>query len=356
MKIGIPKECMTGEGRVALIPDDCKKLVDAGHSVFVQSSAGDVSGYKDDEYLVAGVEVLNTAESLYSSADLVVKVKQPLEQDLQFLSERHIIFSYLHLAAYPDLVNKLCELELTAIPFESIKDESNKLPLLSPMSAIAGRVSVMRGASLLFTNRGGRGILLGGIDGTEAGNVVVLGAGVAGSHAVDVAMALGATVHVVDLDEDKMVNLKQQHPKLSTYLSTPRRVEELCIDADLVIGAVLQSGRRAPVVLKQNIIKKMQSGSVIIDIAIDQGGCVEGIRETNSEELFYLRHDVLHSAVPNMPSAAPRTASQSLSNAIYPYVKNIANGSLFDDEVLISAIAILSGKIVDPVLMAEMNQ
>ena len=356
MKIGIPKECMTGEGRVALTPNDCKKLIDDGHKVFVQTSAGDVSGYCDDEYLLVGVEISSSAESLYSSADLIVKVKQPLEQDLQFLSERHIVFSYLHLAAYPDLVNKLCELGLTAVPFESVKDESNKLPLLSPMSAIAGRVSVMRGASLLFTNRGGRGILLGGIDGTEAGNVVVLGAGVAGSHAVDVAVALGANVHVIDLDEDKLNILKQKHPDLSTYLSTPQRVEELCIDADLVIGAVLQSGRRAPVVLKQDIIKRMQSGSVIIDIAIDQGGCIEGIRETSSEELYYLRHGILHSAVPNMPSAVPRTASQSLSKAIYPYVKNIADGTLLNHDILISAIAVQSGNIVDPVLKMEMGQ
>ena len=360
MKIGLPKECMTGEYRIALIPDACKKLINAGHSVFVQTMAGEASGYGDDEYRIAGAVITESAEALYLSAELIVKVKQPLDYDLQYLRAHHSVFSYLHLAAYPLLVKQLCELGLTAIPFESVTDAQHKLPLLSPMSAIAGRVSVMRGASLLFKNRGGRGILLGSLGGTlggtEVGHVVVLGAGVAGSHAVAVAVALRANVHVFDLDENKLASLKQQYPNILIYLSTAERIEEICVDADLIIGAVLQSGRRAPVVLKESVIKKMQPGSVIIDIAIDQGGCVEGIRVTDSEELYYQRYGVLHSAVPNMPSAVPRTASQALSSAIILYVERIAHGYLSNDEILLAAIAIRSGDIVDEVLKAEMNQ
>ena len=355
MKIGLPKESMTGEGRIALIPDTCKKLIDSGHSVFVEATAGDVSGYSDEEYRTAGAEVTGSAEQLYLSAELIVKVKQPLEHDLQYLSARHTVFSYLHLAAYPQLVKKLCELGLTAVPFESVSDDQGGLPLLFPMSAIAGRISVIRGSSLLFTNRGGRGVLLGGPDGTELGKVVVLGIGAAGSHAVSVAVALGANVHVFDLDEDRLTALKQQYPNIFTYISTAERIEEICIDADLVIGAVLISGRRAPVVLKESVIRKMNKGAVIIDIAIDQGGCVEGIRATDSEEIYYTRHGVLHSAVPNMPAAVPRTSSQSLSNSIYPYVERIANGALSNDDVLIAAIAIRSGNIVDDVLKEEIN-
>lgn len=254
------------------------------------------------------------------------------------------------------LVKKLCELGLTAVPFESVTEDQQTLPLLSPMSAIAGRISVMRGASLLFRNRGGRGVLLGGVDGTDLGNVVVLGAGVAGGHAVGVATALGATVHVFDLDETRLVALKRRYPDILTYLSTPECVAEICVDADLIVGAVLRSGRRAPVVLTEAVVSKMNPGSVIVDIAIDQGGCVEGIRETDSDELFYLHHGVLHSAVPNMPAAAPRTASQSLSAAIYPYVNRIAKGELLNDEVLIAATAIRSGTIVDAVLKEEISR
>jgi len=356
MNIGVPKETMTGEGRVALIPDDCQRLVSSGHSVFVQSSAGDASSYSDDEYREAGVEITQSAEQLYGSAELIVKVKQPLEHDLLYLRQHHTLFSYLHLAAYPALVEKLCELGLTAIPFESVSEDQQTLPLLAPMSAIAGRISVMRGASLLFANRGGRGVLLGGVDGTDMGDVVVLGAGVAGSHAVGVAAALGARVHVFDLDESRLAALKRRYSDILTYLSTAESVEEVCVDADLVVGAVLRSGRRAPVVLNEATVSKMYQGSVIVDIAIDQGGCVEGIRETDSEELYYLHHGVLHSAVPNMPAAAPRTASQSLSGAITPYVERVAKGGSLYDDVLMAATAIRSGAIVDVVLKEEIDR
>jgi len=274
MNIGIPQEIMTGEGRVALTPVACKTLVGNGHRLYLEQGAGKSSGYCDAEYEAAGVTVLKNAEQLYIAAKLIVKVKQPLTEDLYYLKKHHILFSYLHLAANPLLVESLCLLGLTAIPFESIMDGAGQLPLLAPMSQVAGRIATIRGASLLFKNRGGRGVLLGGIDGADAGRVVVLGAGVAGGQAVAVAYALGARVDVLDLQDDKLATLKKCHAGINIHLSTPQIVESLCVQADLVIGAVLLAGRRAPVVL----------------IAIDQGGCVENIHATSSEKLCYLEH------------------------------------------------------------------
>ncbi len=392
MKIGVPREIMTGEGRVALTPTACKTLVDAGHALFVQSDAGLSSGYVDAEYRSSGSVIVETAQSLYQQAQLIIKVKQPLADDLVHLAEHHVIFSYCHLAADPALVQALCDTGASVIPFESVMDAEGALPLLTPMSQVAGRIAVMRGASLLFRNRGGRGVLLGGIEGSEPGRVLVLGAGVAGSHAVAVAAALGAHVDVLDLDETKLQRLQQQHTGIETHLSTAEQVEVLSVNADLVIGAVLLAGRRAPVVLHQSVVKQMHEGSVIVDIAIDQGGCVEGIRMTDSEELCYHRYGVIHSAVPNMPAAVPRTSSQSLSSAILPYVRVLADfdlaaklaisaadqpvlnrsadnnpagnkpaldecegEALQHENALLHAVAIHRGSVVDAVLAAEIQ-
>lgn len=356
MNIGIPKESMHGEGRVALVPDDCRSLVDKGFAIFVEQNAGVKSGYPDSAYKEAGVEILYTAEALYDAAQLIVKVKQPLEDDLQYLRQDHLVFSYLHLAADKQLVEQLCQLGLTAIPFEAVTNDMGGHPLLAPMSAIAGRLSVISGARFLQSPFGGRGVLLGGVDGAESGRVVVLGAGVAGSHAVTTALGLNAEVHVFDLDENRLNTLQQKHPELVIHVSEPAEIAGVCERADLVIGAVMVAGRRAPIVLTKAMIKGMPEGSVIIDIAIDQGGCVEDIRLTRSEELAYRAQGVVHSAVPNMPGAVPRTASQSLSAAVTPYVKCLANGELVDDAVLQAAISVQAGEIVDPVLDEEIDR
>jgi alanine dehydrogenase len=355
MKIGIPKESMPGEGRVALVPADCKLLVDQGLSVYIEQGAGVNGGYADSAYIEAGVEILPTAEALYVAAQLIVKVKQPLEHDLQYLRQDHLVFSYLHLAADKQLVEQLCQLGLTAIPFEAVSNDSGEHPLLAPMSAIAGRLSIIRGARFLFGLFGGRGILLGGVDGADTGRVVVLGAGVAGSHAVSAALGLNAEVHVFDLNRDRLNDLQHRYPEVVTHFSEPSAIAEVCEQADLVIGAVMVAGRRAPTVLTREMIKGMPEGSVIVDIAIDQGGCVEDIRLTSSEELAYKSQGVIHSAVPNMPGAVPRTASQSLSAAITPYVKRLARGDLAKDEVLQAAIAVQGGQVVDQVLRDEID-
>jgi alanine dehydrogenase len=364
MKIGIPLEIMTGEGRVPLTPEACSELVDAGHPVFIQENAGINSGYSDQEYRSIGAQTVSSSDELYKSAQLIVKVKQPLHQDIASLGSDHILFSYLHLAADAALVETLCDIGVTAIPFESVVDESGQLPLLRPMSQVAGRIAAIRGASLLFRNRGGRGILLGGIDGAETGRVVVLGAGTAGSHALASAVALGARVDVVDLNEEKLAALKSQYPDIETHLSTAGVIEELCLEADLVVGAVLVAGRRAPIVLKQSVIEKMKQGSVIVDISIDQGGCVENIKTTSSENLCYTDHGVIHSAVPNMPATVARTSSQSLSSAILPYVLQLAGSELavmaasesVQERALFQAIAVQSGSVVDKVLQDEIKK
>ncbi|MFV2003894.1 MAG: alanine dehydrogenase [Gammaproteobacteria bacterium] len=369
MKIGIPQEIMTGEGRIALTPDACKALVDTGFEVYVQHDAGRGCGYSDEEFQNCGAVVLATAQRLYDEAQLIVKVKQPLEQDIRYLCKQHILFSYLHLAADVALIHTLCDIGLCAIPFESVSGNDGSLPLLAPMSQLAGRIAMIRGASLLFKNRGGRGVLLGGVDGADVGRVVVLGAGVAGRHAVRIAAALGARVDVLDLVETKLQKLKQQYPAIEVHISTPEIVDTLCVQADLVVGAVLLAGRRAPVVLQQSVIKRMNPGSVIVDIAIDQGGCVEGIRPTSSEELCYIENGVIHSAVPNMPAAVARTASQSLSSVVLPYVSTLAGSNLTSSsldklkqatesdrsQALSRAMAICHGEVVDEVLRQELQ-
>lgn len=355
MKIGIPKETMRGEGRVALVPVDCKMLVDAGYHVCIEQGAGVASGYLDEHYHAAGVEILDSAEALYKAAQLIVKVKQPLPHDLQYLRSDHLLFSFLHLAADKPLVEQLCQLGLTAIPFETVTNDAGEHPLLAPMSAVAGRLSIIRGARLLFSTSGGRGVLLGGVDGAECGRAVVIGAGVAGSHAVSTALELEAEVHVFDLLESRLAELKAQYPKLITHLSEPGVIAEVCAQADLVVGAVMVPGRRAPVVLTHEMISSMPDGSVIVDIAIDQGGCVEDIKVTDAEELAYTSQGVIHSAVPNMPGAVPRTAAQSLSAAIAPYVYKLAGEGLAGDSALQKAVAVSGGQVVDPVLAEELR-
>jgi alanine dehydrogenase len=349
LSIGIPKEIMPGEGRVALVPEDCAQLVTAGGALHLQSKAGLASGYPDTAYIAVGVRVQATAAKLYQAADLVVKVKQPLAADLELLEARHTLFSFLHLAADPALVKHLTAIGLTAIPFEAVSSTGG-FPLLAPMSAIAGRLAVLRGASLLFSEAGS-GVLLGGVDGSEPGRVVVLGAGVAGSHAAAVALALQAEVHLFDLNAERLADLQQRWQRLHIHSATADVIAEYAEQADLVIGAVMLAGRRAPVVLKQSSIARMRPGSAIVDIAIDQGGCIEGIRATAADSPVYRHLDVLHSAVPNMPGAVPRTAAQSLSAVIRPYVQQLASAPLAQLPALKRAIAIQAGAVVDPVLL-----
>jgi len=353
MRTGIPKEVMFGEGRVSLVPSACAQLTRAGFDVLLQSGAGSSSGYADVDYADAGVSIVADADALYDAAELIVKVKQPLEQELARLRSHHTVFSYLHLAPQPDLTRQLCDIGLTAIAFEAYATDGGH-PLLAPMSAIAGRLAVLDGANCLLYNGGGRGVLLGGITGSEPGRVVVIGIGVAGAHAVGTAYSLGAEVVAFDLDPARLDALRLVSPGIRAIVSTPQAIAAELRDADLVIGAVMQPGRRAPVVITEAMIETMPAGSVIVDIAIDQGGCVENIHSTSYREPVYMHGGVLHYAVPNMPGGVPRTASQALSSAILPHVYELVDKGV-DSSRVNSAVAVRGGQVVDPVLREELG-
>jgi len=350
MKIGIPKEIKTLEGRVGLIPFYCAELVEKRHQVFIQSGAGKLSGYEDSDYLKAGVQILPDAESLYEQAELIIKVKEPVAGDLALLKSHHLLFCYLHLAANAELARKLCEIGLTAIAFETVTDEQSRLPLLAPMSEIAGRLSTQIGTHLLHQPQGGRGVLLGGLSSTDKGHVVVLGAGHAGSAAALLASCMGANVTVFDKDELRITNMTEAAANITGRYADEEAIAQAVAEADLVIGAVLLPGAHAPRVVSESMVKNMPSGSVIIDISVDQGGCIETIRPTDYQNPTYRLHDVIHFGVTNMPGAVPRTASQALSAVISPYVQRLCEAEWDKADDLKQGINIRAGKIENPVV------
>jgi len=351
MRIGIPKEIKPLEGRVSLTPFACSKLVNTGHEVFIQSDAGSLSGFTDDAYVNSGVKVLDTAKALYQSADLIVKVKEPIAGDLTLLQEHHTLFSYLHLAPAPELVKQLQQIGLTAVAFETVQLDDGSLPLLEPMSVIAGRLAVQIGTHLLHAPMGGKGVLLGGLATTERGNVVVLGAGNSGAQAVDVAASLGANVTVFDLDVRKLSRLQAQYANVTAFTPTDQQLSESVANADLLIGAVLVAGLKAPTVVTEDMVKTMQKGSVIVDIAIDQGGCIETAEATDYTNPVIIKHGVQHFAVTNMPGAVPVTSSQALSASILPYVEKIAAGKLHSDLALAKGLNLQKGEVILPALL-----
>ncbi len=354
MDIGIPKEIKDHEGRVALLPDACEQLINAGHRVFIQAGAGQLSGYPDEDYLRVGVVVIPDAAGLYAAAKLVVKVKEPVPDEFQYLRADHTLFCYLHLAAEPELTAFLCECGLTAVAFETVVTDQEQLPLLAPMSAIAGRVAVQVGTHLLHLPSGGHGVLLGGIGTTEPGRVVILGAGVAGSHAATLAAAIGADVTVFDKLPERLQVISGNAPNIRGELSEPDAVAASVAEADLVVGAVLIPGARAPKVVTAEMVKAMRAGSVIADVSVDQGGCIETTRPTSYRAPTYTVDEVIHFTVTNMPGAVPRTASQALSLAVCPYVLRLAGPEgITGDSALSRGINISNGTIVHPALRPD---
>lgn len=347
MQIGIPKELKQNEGRIALTPMAVSTLVKAGHSVYVELGAGTLSGYSDSDYLKAGATVLPGAAQVYKNAQLIVKVKEPEAKDLDYLQSRHILFSFLHLAAMPALTQRLCKIGLTAIGLETVS-VAGQLPLLAPMSAIAGRVAAQTGSNLLYEYRMGRGILLGGVEGTEKGEVVVLGAGVAGSHAAEMAACFGANVTLLDLEQARLDAMTARCSNIQGQISTLESVVEAVSKADLLIGAVLIPGARAPHLVNTDMVRNMKNGSVIIDISVDQGGCIETIQPTSYAAPTYIKYGVLHFGVTNIPGAVPRTASQALSSAILPYVEVLAGENWQQNAHIMGAINVKGGEIIHP--------
>jgi len=355
MHIGIPREIKPLEGRVGLVPDACSELVAAGHTVLVERGAGQLSGYPDTQYRAAGVTLCESAAELYKAARLVVKVKEPIEGDLEHLRSDHILFSYLHLAADPALTRRLQAIGLTAIAFETVQDEAGFLPLLAPMSDIAGRLAIQLGAGLLHAPSGGKGLLLGGAPGAERGHVVVIGAGVAGSAAVCVASALGAQVTVFDRKRERLEVMREIGHNVTALYAWPDRVEAAVLAADMVVGAVLIPGARAPHVISASQVSRMSAGSVIVDISVDQGGCIETTRPTDYRTPTYRVDDVVHLAVTNLPGAVPQTASQALSAALSPYLLSLANGELDALPTLRRGINVGAGEVCHPALLSALG-
>ncbi len=344
MKIGIPKEVKVREGRVALIPDAAAELVHQGQQVYLQQGAGMLSGYRDEDYTALGVEILDDAPSLYAESELIVKVKEPQPQEWPLLRADHVLFSYLHLAAEPALTKALQEIGLTAVAFETVT-ENGRLPLLAPMSDIAGRIAVQAGAHLLHTSQGGRGVLLGGVPAAERGHVVILGAGVAGGNAALLASAMGAQVTVFDRNREKLAQMRALGNNVTALHPFKQSIHETVCEADLLIGAVLIPGEKAPHLVDADTVRQMRPGSVIVDISVDQGGCIETTRPTNYDAPTFVWEEVLHFGVTNMPGAAPRTASQALSAALTPYILRLCGQGWENQPDLAAGINVSAGEI-----------
>ncbi|WP_126455209.1 alanine dehydrogenase [Sulfuriflexus mobilis] len=351
MDIGVPREIKVLEGRVALVPAAVADLCRLGHTVFVEAGAGQASGYADAAYTQAGARVVEDAAELYARSRLVVKVKEPVAADLEHLTARHLVFSYLHLAALPELTRQLQVIGLTAIGFETVAVD-RQLPLLAPMSDIAGRLSVQIGSNLLHRPQGGKGLLLGGLPGVERGRVVVLGAGVAGGNAARVAAALGAEVTVFDRNRDKLAEMRALGDNVTGLHSYGESIAEAVQGADLLVGAILIPGQKATHLVSEAMVKTMQPGSVIVDIAVDQGGCIETTRPTDYSQPTFERYGVTHFGVTNMPGAVPRSASQALSAAILPWLGRLCTPEWREDPVLLGAVNVEAGKVVHPALRA----
>ena len=321
MKIGVPKEIKIGETRVSMTPSLCRRCVTLGATVLVQKSAGISAGFTDAEYVAAGATMVGSAAKVWKSADLILKVKEPLPAEYPLMQVGQTLFTYLHLAAGPELAKVLLKKKILGVAYETVEANDGSYPLLKPMSQIAGRLSIQIGAYFLQSQHGGSGVLLGGIPGTLPGHVVVVGAGNSGAHAVQMAAGMGARVTVLDLDTRKLEALDIDYRgRVVTLMSNPANVEALVADADLLIGAVLIPAAKAPIVVSRKMVAKMRPGSVIVDIAIDQGGCIESIRPTSHEKPVYNEYGVIHYAVPNMPALVGRTSTLGLTQATEPFV------------------------------------
>ncbi|MBD2413562.1 alanine dehydrogenase [Nostoc calcicola FACHB-389] len=352
MEIGVPKETKDLEFRVGLSPSSVRVLRENGHSIFVQTQAGSGAGFTDDDYTSAGAEIVPTAEAVWNR-ELVVKVKEPLKSEYNFLQKGQILFTYLHLAADRQLTEHLIDCGTCAIAYETVEQPgANRLPLLTPMSVIAGRLAVQFGARFLERQQGGRGVLLGGVPGVKPGKVVILGGGVVGTEAAKIAVGMGASVQILDVSVERLSYLETLFgSRVELLYSNSAHIEAAVKEADLLIGAVLVLGRRAPILVSRELVKQMYPGSVIVDVAVDQGGCVETLHVTSHTNPVYIEEGVVHYGVPNMPGAVPWTATQALNNSTLPYVVQLANLGIKALEInpaLAKGVNVQNHKLVHP--------
>lgn len=326
MQIGVPKETKDQEFRVGLSPSSVRVLTEIGHSVSVEKKAGDAAGFTDEDYRQAGAKIVEQPESIWNQ-EMVVKVKEPLVSEYKLLQKGQLLFTYLHLAADRKLTEQLIDSGTNAIAYETVEQTgANRLPLLTPMSIIAGRLAVQFGARFLERQQGGRGVLLGGVPGVKPGKVVILGGGVVGTEAAKIAVGMGATVQILDVNVERLSYLETLFgSRVELLYSNSAHIETAVKEADLLIGAVLIPGRKAPILVSRQLVKQMRPGSVLVDVAVDQGGCVETLHPTSHTNPVYIDEGVVHYGVPNMPGAVPWTSTQALNNSTLPYVVQLAN-------------------------------
>jgi len=325
MRIGVPKEIKPQENRIGLTPESVKALTSEGHEVVVENNGGYEAGFDDEQYKNSGAKIVSKAEDIFNDSEIIVKVKEPLTNEIKMIRENQIIFTYLHLAAAKELTEGLVKSKAICIAYETITDKNGRLPLLAPMSAVAGRMSVQAGAHCLEKNQKGRGILLGGAPGGEPGNVVILGGGVVGENAAIIATGMRAKVHIVDKSKERLKELKEIFGnKIIPQLSSETDLEKLISKCDLLVGGVLVPGAEAPKLVTKKMIKKMKRGSVIVDVAIDQGGCVETSKPTTHANPTYIIDDVVHYCVANMPGGVPRTSTLALNKVTLPFLSKLA--------------------------------
>ena len=350
MIVGVPKEIKNKENRVGMVVAGVRALTQNGHKVLIQHNAGVGAGISDDDYRRAGGTIIDTAKEVFDKADMIVKVKEPLPEEYPLLRENQILYTYLHLAADERLTKALMERKIVGIAYETIQPADGTLPLLAPMSAVAGRMATQVGANYLTHDHGGKGLLLGGVTGVERANVVVIGGGVVGINSAKMAVGLGARVSILDTNVARLDYLSDIFKNdVTTLYCNSEQVERVVTQADLVIGAVLVTGAKAPKLVTREMISKMQPGGVVVDVAVDQGGCVETCRPTSHEHPTYVVDGIIHYAVPNMPGAVPRTSTYALTNVTMKYAVMIANMGWKDavakDPALLKGVNILNGKV-----------
>ncbi len=360
MRIGIPREIKNNENRVGLSPSGVHALVEAGHEVLVETNAGEGSYFEDNDYVEAGAEISDSQSQVWD-VDMIIKVKEPLSEEYAYFKEGLILFTYLHLANEPELTQALIDKKVVAIAYETVQLADRTLPLLTPMSEVAGRMSTQIGAQFLQRFNGGMGILLGGIPGVQKGKVIIIGGGQAGTNAARIALGLGADVTILDVNPKRLQELEDLFDgRVQTIMSNPLNIEAHVIESDLVIGAVLIPGAKAPKLVTEAMIKKMKPGSVVVDIAIDQGGIFETTdRITTHDNPTYIKHDVVHYAVANMPGAVPRTSTIGLNNATLPYALQLANKgyqrALIENEPLSHGLNVFAGQITNKAVADAFN-
>ena len=361
MKIGIPKEIKNNESRVGLTPESVKKLCSNNNELFVEAGAGVEIGFSDEDYQSAGAIVLESASKVYAESELIIKVKEPLPEEFQYLTERHTVFTYMHLAANKKQARELVKTGITGIAYETVTAEDGTLPLLAPMSAIAGQIGFVVGSYFLLKPNKGLGVLLDAIGDIAPRVVTVIGAGAAGTEAIKKAIATGAHVKIIDLSEDKLEQLKQTfgENKVEYIVSTQQTISEALVSSDLVIGSVYVIGKQAPKVITKDMISAMKPGSVIVDIAIDQGGCIETSRPTTHDDPIFLHDGVIHYCVTNMPGAVPLTATLALNKATMPYIETLAKEgvkkALDSDQHLANGLNMKNGEIIHPAIKEALD-